>query len=104
MLPASIFLDSSQCSDVYKRQPEILRALYSLISDDGQLNEEKYDRYVNDKVRLSLYGDFLYPLAEDSSLSDFYKEKPEGVYSEELEPARTSCLLYTSTSERSSPR
>lgn len=51
--------------------PEMLQALYSLISDVGQLNEEKYDRYVNERVRLSLYGDFLYPLTEDSSLSDF---------------------------------
>ena len=68
--------------------PEILQSLYSLISDEGQLKKEKYDRYVNDRVRLSLYGDFLYPLAEDSSISDFYKEKPEGVYSEELKQAR----------------
>ena len=51
--------------------PEMLQALYSLISDVGQLNEEKYDRYVNERVRLSLYGDFLYPLTEDSRLLDF---------------------------------
>lgn len=63
---------------------EILDSLYSLVAD-----EEDYDRYVNETVRLSLYGDFLYPLAEDSSLEQFYKEKPEGEFCEELTEART---------------
>lgn len=64
--------------------PDILSSLYSLIE-----SEEGYDRYVNDKVRLSLYGDFLYPLAEDSTLEQFYREKPEGEFCEELTQART---------------
>ena len=38
---------------------------------------------------MSLYADFLYPLAEDSTLEDFYKEKPEGEFCEELAEART---------------
>ena len=62
---------------------EVLKALYSLIS-----TEEKYFRYVNDRVRLSLYGDFLYPLAEDSTLEAFFKEKPEGEFCPELTEAR----------------
>ncbi len=69
---------------------DILNALYSLISTDGRLDENKYKAYVNDKVRLSLYGDFQYPLAESSTLEQFYKEKPEGEYSEELTEARTT--------------
>lgn len=63
---------------------DMLRSLYELIS-----TEEDYDRYVNETVRLSLYGDFLYPLAEDSTLEQFYKEKPEGDICEELMEART---------------
>ena len=61
----------------------ILGALYSLVS-----TEEDYDRYVNETVRLSLYGDFLYPLAEESTIEQFYKEKPEGDYCDELLMAR----------------
>ena len=63
---------------------EMLSSLYGLIS-----SEELYDKYVNEKVRLSLYGDFLYPLAADSTLEQFYKEKPEGEFCEELQEART---------------
>ena len=41
----------------------MLDSLYGLVAAD-----EDYDRYVNETVRLSLYGDFLYPLAADSTL------------------------------------
>ena len=64
--------------------PDLLHSLYSLID-----TEQKYKKYVNETVRLSLYGDFLYPLAEDSTLEDFYKEKPEGEFCQELHEART---------------
>lgn len=64
--------------------PDLLNSLYSLID-----TKEKYQKYVNDVVRLSLYGDFLYPLAEDSTLETFYEEKPEGEFCEELHEART---------------
>lgn len=63
---------------------EVLDALYSLICTD-----KLYNKYVNNTVRLSLYGDFLYPLAEDSTLEDYYKEKPEGTYTTELHDARS---------------
>lgn len=65
---------------------DMLNSLYSLIASE----EESFDKYVNDKVRLSLYGDFLYPLATESTLEDFYKEKPEGDYSDELTECRTA--------------
>ena len=57
----------------------ILESLYSLID-----NDDKYFKVVNSKVRLSLYIDFMYPLAEDSTLELFLKEKPEGQMCEEL--------------------
>lgn len=62
---------------------DMMRSLYSLIA-----TEEDYDRHVNEKTRLSLYADILYPLAEDSTLEDFYQEKPEGEFCEELTEAR----------------
>lgn len=63
--------------------PEVLDALHTLID-----TPEKYHQYVNDTVRLSLYGDFLYPLATDSTLEAFYQEKPEGDFCPELQEAR----------------
>jgi fucokinase len=57
----------------------ILQSLYSLID-----NNEKYFKIVNSKVRLSLYIDFMFPMAEDSTLELFLKEKPEGEMCEEL--------------------
>lgn len=63
---------------------DLLQALYSLIDTD-----EKYYSKVNDRVRLSLYGDFLYPLAEEATLEAFYEEKPEGSFCPELRAART---------------
>ena len=62
---------------------EMLKSLYSLVS-----TEENYNKYVNETVRLSLYGDFLYPLATDSTLEKFYDEKPEGSFCDELREAR----------------
>lgn len=62
---------------------DMLEALYSLIS-----TEENYDKYVNERTKLSLYADFLYPLAEESTLEAFYYEKPEGDFCEELTAAR----------------
>jgi fucokinase len=64
---------------------DMLASLYSLVSTDAD-----YDKYVNDRVRLSLYGDFLYPLAIDSTLDQFYLEKPEGEFCQELHDARTA--------------
>lgn len=65
--------------------PAMLEALHSLIPTD-----EAYYAYVNSTVRLSLYGDFLYPLAAESTLEQFYEEKPEGSFCQELHDARTA--------------
>ena len=61
----------------------MMDSLYSLVS-----TEELYHKHVNEHVRLSLYADFLYPLGEDATLEAFYKEKPEGDFSDELMEAR----------------
>ena len=67
---------------------DMLQSLYDLISRNGQTDEENYSALVNDKVRLSLYGDFLYCLASDSTLEQYYREKPEGDFCTELLKAR----------------
>lgn len=56
----------------------MLRALYGLIAEDGKYSDTKYTSFVNDTIRLSLYGDFLFPLATQSTLEQFYEEASEG--------------------------
>ncbi len=63
---------------------DLAESLYSLIDTD-----EKFNKFVNEKARISFYADFLYPLASDSTLEQFYKEAPEGDFTEELEFCRT---------------
>ena len=68
---------------------DVINALYALICDNGAFSEERYRKYVNDTVRLNLYGDFQYPMATGSTLDQFYLEKPEGDDSPELRACRT---------------
>jgi len=58
---------------------KFIESLYSLVD-----TEEKYKKLVNKKIKLNLYVDFLYPLAEESTLEKFCEEKTEGEKSEEL--------------------
>lgn len=64
---------------------DVLEDLYKLIR-----TEESYHAFVNDKARISFYADFLYPLASNGTLEQFYKEKPEGDYTDELYQCRTA--------------
>ncbi len=63
--------------------PEILDRLFSLVDTDV-----KYHSVVNDTVRLSLYSDIAYCLAEDSTLARFQNETPEGSFCPELTAVR----------------
>ncbi len=63
---------------------ELMRALLGLISTNNVIDAEKFARFVNEKVRLSFYGDFLYPLAEDATLENYYNEAGEVEVNEEL--------------------
>lgn len=66
----------------------LLKALYDLISTDGRIDIKKFNEFVNEKARVSFYGDMLYPLASNSTLEQYYLEKPEGDYTEELKSCR----------------
>lgn len=68
---------------------ELLAALFSLISTNGSVDADKYARFVNDRARISFYGDFLYPLAEDATLDQYYLEAAEGDFTDELRECRT---------------
>lgn len=68
--------------------PQMLTSLYSLLCTDSTFDPQLYAQFVNDRVRLSLYGDFLYPLANEATLEQFLLEKPEGTFCDELLEAR----------------
>ena len=61
----------------------ILESLYSLID-----TPESFAAFVNERARLSFYGDFLYPLASTATEEDYYKEAPEGEFTDELHACR----------------
>lgn len=63
---------------------EVLERLYGLVKD-----EQDYFAFANERAKVSFYADFLYPLAINSTLEQFYKEKPEGDFTEELYACRT---------------
>lgn len=68
---------------------DLLQALFSLISTNGKVDTVKYDKFVNEKARISFYGDFLYPLAKQSTLEEYYLEAAEGTLNQELHDCRT---------------
>lgn len=63
---------------------ERIAALYGLIAG----SDEAFDRFVNEAVRLSFYGDFVYPMSADATLDSFLKESAENVQSEALAACR----------------
>lgn len=67
---------------------DMLYSLYSLICTDGKLDMQKYSMFVNEKARISFYGDFLYPLAVSATLDSYMREEPEGEFCPELEVCR----------------
>lgn len=69
---------------------ELLSSLYSLISTEGKYDADKFARFVNERARVSFYGDILYPLASASTLEQYYLEKPEGENTPELRGCRSA--------------
>lgn len=57
----------------------LMDALYSLVDTD-----DKFGEFVNETSRISFYGDFLYPLAAEATLDDYYKEAAEGTINDAL--------------------
>ena len=62
----------------------LMQSLFTLISTEEIVDEEKFSLFVNDKNPLSFYGDFLYPLAQESTLDSYYQETGEKCVNEDL--------------------
>ncbi|MDR1570377.1 MAG: bifunctional fucokinase/L-fucose-1-P-guanylyltransferase [Oscillospiraceae bacterium] len=61
-----------------------------LLDDLAKLveSDDAYAAFVNETVRLSFYGDFLYPMSRDATLETYLKEKPEGAQCAMLDECR----------------
>lgn len=68
----------------------VIKDLFQLIYSGGKVDDDKFKEFVNEKARLSFYADFVYPMANNSSLDRFYSEKSEGGYTDELRLCRTA--------------
>jgi len=67
---------------------ELCRDLLTLVETGGEIDPKKLAACLSPKARLSFYADFLYPLATDSTLEQYHREKPEGDFSPELSALR----------------
>lgn len=63
---------------------DYVNAMYSLISDQNMISVDKCKNFINDEVRLSFYGDFVYLLAQNISLEKYLQEETEGVSCDSL--------------------
>lgn len=50
---------------------DLLESLFTLIGENGKVVPEKYERFVNERARISFYGDFLYPWPPARPSSNF---------------------------------
>lgn len=62
----------------------IVNELFSLISTNLKIDLTKFSKFVNPKVRISFYSEFVYPLAIDFDLEEYKIAIPEGELCNEL--------------------
>ncbi|MDR1598582.1 MAG: bifunctional fucokinase/L-fucose-1-P-guanylyltransferase [Oscillospiraceae bacterium] len=63
----------------------LLERLADLVADDGAAG-----RFISDRTRLSFYGDFLYPMAGESTLETYLEQDAEGPLTDTLLDCRRS--------------
>lgn len=85
-------VDASNCVDVDTGciwfSSRLINELYGLISVNDTFDKASFDKFVNPKVCLNFYADFVYPLAHNSTMEEFFNESPENGFSEELKECR----------------
>lgn len=54
---------------------DIIYDMLGMIMTDGRLDKEKYDRLVNDRLRLNFYGNFIIHLTSSAILESYLKEE-----------------------------
>lgn len=63
---------------------ELVNKLLELITTKGKFDKEKFKKFVDEKIQLSIYNDFTYVFSKKSNLEEYLKEKSEGVLCDEL--------------------
>lgn len=58
--------------------------MFGMISDENVVDDNKIKKYISAKVRLSFYGDFLYPFSKNATFEEYLKQTPEGEFCDEL--------------------
>lgn len=62
-----------------------IRAMLGLLQDkSGAVSERLLQKYISDRVRLSFYGDIIYPMARESTLDEFMAQPGDGQTTREL--------------------
>lgn len=66
----------------------MVKLLSLIINNEYLIDENKFSLFVNDRVRLNFYGDFLFPLTSEAKLDEYLKEPAEGEWCTELDICR----------------
>lgn len=67
---------------------KVLRSLANLILTDDQIDMDKFESFVNPRICLNFYSEFVYPLSVGGNLEEYLQQNPENGFSKELEEAR----------------
>lgn len=67
---------------------QVVDALLGLIGDGSAVDQERLRLFAGPEACLSLYADFVYPLAARSTLEGFLEQNPEGAFTGELDSCR----------------
>ena len=62
---------------------------FPLIAENGQIQEDRYSQFVNERSRISFYGDFLYPLAKRIHTGTVFSGAAGRKFCDELKECRT---------------
>lgn len=68
---------------------KVMRSLIELFCVNDKVDIDLFEKFVNPKVCLNFYSDFVYPLSENGTLQEYLDQDPENGFSEELTMVRT---------------
>lgn len=63
---------------------KIIKVMFDLIGNGKKIDRDRFETFANENERLSFYTDLVYPIASESRLEQYLKEKPEGNYTKKL--------------------
>lgn len=67
---------------------KVTEAIAGIIMSDGSIDKDLFERFVNERVRLNFYSDFVFPMSEAGSEKEYMEQAPENSLSDELVSCR----------------